>query len=246
MKKLLAIISVGVALLGLCGCDSERARMEEKLIQLDMRDTTSRYSTCLEEMPGGTIKLKTRFVGRCEDIFNDSNYVHWNAAVKIGIEPLSDMRSHWQLRRPLVKIVSCEDFYVEKLTHSKPFLVPEGADMVHEIGRRFRDSLQARGGGDYRIRITSVLRTPEGVRKLRRRNSNAVDSSVHQLGTTVDISYNFFAADSRDVPRSVIDLKALLTEVLYAMRNEGKCYVKYERKQPCFHVTAIKPREQAD
>ena len=116
-------------------------------------------------------------------------------------------------------------------------MVPEGAAMLHEIGRRFRDSLEARGGGDYRIKVTSVLRTPMSVKRLRRANRNAVDSSVHQLGTTVDISYSRFAPDSDRIPRSMEDLKNLLGEVLWAMRAEGKCLVKYERKQPCFHVT---------
>lgn len=109
--------------------------------------------------------------------------------------------------------------------------------MVREIGRRFRDSLATRGGGDYRIRVTSVLRTPDSVRRLRRVNRNAVDSSVHQYGTTVDISYANFAASSAETPRSADDLKGLLAEVLLAMRDEGKCFVKYERQQPCFHIT---------
>ena len=85
-----------------------------------------------------------------------------------------------------------------------------------------------------------MLRTPEGVKKLRRRNRNAVDSSVHQMGTTVDVSYSRFMAYDEVMPRSAEDLKNLLAEVLYAMRNEGKCWVKYERKQPCFHITVRK------
>ena len=45
-------------------------------------------------------------------------------------------------------------------------------------------------------------------------------------------------ADSDRMPRSQADLKAVLAEVLEAMRNEGKCWVKHERNQPCFHITA--------
>ena len=101
--------------------------------------------------------------------------------------------------------------------------------------------LRVRGGGEYRIRVTSVLRTPESVARLRRSNKNAVDSSVHQLGTTIDISYARFAADSDRIPRSASDLKSLLAEVLLAMREEGKCWVKMEYKQPCFHISA-RPR----
>lgn len=243
MRELRAILPVAAIAVLICagfgGKEEHRQQEAVKSVQLDMRsDSAGEYATCLEDMPGGAVKLETHSVGRLDEVFNDSNYVHWDAASKIGFEPLSDMRSHWNTRRPVVKIASCADFYLETLTHSSPFLVPEGAAMVHEIGRRFRDTLQARGGGDYRIRVTSVLRTPESIRRLKRRNRNAIDSSVHQLGTTVDISYNVFAADSREVPRTAADLKAVLAEVLFAMREEGKILVKYEKKQPCFHVTA--------
>lgn len=190
-------------------------------------------------MSDATVRMKVNYAGNLYRVFNDSNYVHWAAADSIGIGGLSDLRSHWHLKRPLVKITSCEDFFVDPLSHSVPYLVPEAADAVHEIGRRFTDSVMARGGSRYRVRVTSVTRTPETIRRLRRRNVNAVDSSVHQLATTVDISYARFIPDEDNpVPRSVDDLKGVLAEVLAAMREEGKIYVKFERKQPCFHITA--------
>jgi hypothetical protein len=39
----------------------------------------------------------------------------------------------------------------------------------------------------------------------------------------------------------VDDLKGILSEVLKAMREENKIWVKYEVGQPCFHITARKP-----
>lgn len=239
--RLFPIIALLISiLLFSCGRRGDAEAQKESIVSLDMRgDSLAEWSTCLEE-EGQAVRLKTHPVGRYDEVFNDSNYRHWESARPIGIEPLTDLRSHWRMRRPLVKIVSCRDFYVEELNFSRPYLVPEAAAMLHEIGRRFRDTLEARGGGDYRIRVTSVLRTPGNVRRLRRANGNAVDSSVHQLGTTVDISYYSFAVDSHRVPRSAADLKGVLAEVLFAMREEGKCLVKYEKKQPCFHISAIK------
>lgn len=207
-------------------------------------DSARGFNHPLPELPEPTIAIRTRNIGNLQQVFNDSNYVHWNDAEKIGITPLSDTRSHWQPGQPLEKIVSCSDFYVEPLTYSRPYLVPRAAAMLHEIGRRFNDSLQARGGGAYRIKVTSVLRTPENVAKLRRKNKNAIDSSVHQLATTFDISYSRFAPFSDSIPRSMADLKALLAEVLYAMREEGKIWVKHEKKQPCFHISA-RPANQS-
>lgn len=201
-------------------------------------DSVSAFDSPLESMPEPTVAVWYRPIGGSYGkVFNDSNYIHWAEAEKIGIEPITDTRSHWDTRRPIVKIASCQDYYVEPLTHSSPYMIPEGAEMLHEIGRRFRDTLQSRGGGAYRIKVTSVLRTPESVSELRRNNRNAIDSSVHKFGTTVDVSYSHFAADNDTMPRSCIDLKGILAEVLLAMRSEGKCWVKHERKQPCFHIT---------
>lgn len=200
-------------------------------------DSAAVYNNPLDSLPEPTIAMKFKQMGSYAKVFNDSNYVHHASAEKIGISPLTDTKSHWDLKVPLEKIESCADFYVEPLKYSRPYLVPKAATMLHEIGRRFNDSINARGGGDYRIKVTSVLRTPTSIEKLQKHNVNAIDSSVHQYGTTVDISYARFACYSTDKPRSMTDLKGVLAEVLLAMRNEGKCWVKYEIHQPCFHIT---------
>lgn len=205
---------------------------------LERVDSVSFYKRHLEKMPEPTQRIKVNYFGDMRKYFNDSNYVHWAEAEAYGLQPLDDTRSHWQLRRPIVKVTSCEDYYVDSLIFSRPYLVPEAAGRLREIGRRFRDSIQARGGGDYRIKVTSLLRTPQTVKRLRRRNRNAIDSSVHQLGTTFDISYAVFMAGAPAPARSTDDLKGILGEVLRAMREEGKLWVKYERGQPCFHITA--------
>ncbi len=57
---------------------------------------------------------------------------------------------------------------VDELTHSHhPYLVSEAASLLHDVGRRFNDSLMARGGGNYRIKVTSALRTLESVNRLK-------------------------------------------------------------------------------
>ena len=66
----------------------------------------------------------------------------------------------------LVKIESNRYYFVDELTHSYPYLKPHAAALLAEIGRRFHDTLQARGGGDYRPKVTSVLRTPLTVGRL--------------------------------------------------------------------------------
>lgn len=208
---------------------------------LEKLDTVSFYRRHLEKMPEPTQRIKVNYFGNLRPYFNDSNYVHWQEAESYGLQPLSDTRSHWQLNRPIIKVTTCADYFLDTLIFSRPYLVPEAAATLREIGHRFRDTIAARGGGDYRIKVTSVLRTPQTVRRLRRRNRNAIDSSVHQLGTTFDISYASFVASSPAPARSVDDLKGILAEVLKAMREENKIWVKYEVGQPCFHITARNP-----
>ncbi len=208
------------------------------IADLENADSVSHHLRRLPQMPEPTQKMKVNYFGNIRQIFNDSNHVHMTEAEKIGIAPLSDTRSHWQMRRPIVRITTCEDYFLDTLIFSRPYLVPEAAVTLREIGRRFRDTISARGGGDYRIKVTSLLRTPATIKRLRRRNRNAIDSSVHRYGTTFDISYASFVAGAPAPARSVDDLKGVLAEVLKAMREEGKLWVKYERGQPCFHITA--------
>ena len=165
-------------------------------------------------------------------VFNDSNHVQLAVASEIGIKPIEKVSDIWKIDGPL------RGYLGRNLTHSLPYLVPEASDLLGEIGARFNDSLQVRGGGDYRIKVTSVLRTSAGISKLRRQNINAVKQSAHQYGTTFDISYAKFIDDSTKVKRSQEDLKNLLAEILKELSSEGRCFVKYERKQGCFHITA--------
>lgn len=238
MKRILCAIAITASLSGFissCSCSST----EEDFTDIQADDTLARYSICLDSMPGkNCVKLKVRHVGYLGRTFNDSNYLQIQAATSLGIAPITDVASAWHITRPVVKIQTCRDFYVDKLTHSLPFLVPEAAQLLHDIGRSFRDTLSARGGGSYRIKVTSVLRTPASIASLRRRNANAVDTSAHQFGTTFDISYSKFICDSITVSRTQEDLKNLLGEILLSYRDSGRCYVKYERRQACFHITA--------
>ena len=83
--------------------------------------------------------------------------------------------------------------------------------------------------------VTSVLRTMEDVARLRRRNGNATEQSCHLYGTTFDICYNRYQPIERPVRNDT--LKWVLSEVLRDMRQQERCYIKYEVKQGCFHMT---------
>ena len=191
----------------------------------------------VDSMPPGGKRISVRMLGSLRKVFNDSNYIHLGVARKYGITPIMKLSDAWNLKVPVIRVVPTETYYIDKLTYSLPYLVPRAKKLLDDIAQTWKDSLTARGGGDYRLKVTSMLRTPATIKKLRRRNTAAVDSSAHQYGTTFDISFVKFVCDNPSTPRTAEDLKNLLAEVLYDLREEGRCYVKYEHKQGCFHIT---------
>lgn len=219
---------------------------EAALALLTQCDTDNPWAQALDTMPGdGCVKMKINGLGGpLARVFNDSNHVHYAVAERLGIHPIVTDADLADIDVPLVHIKSNKNFYVYELSHSYPYLIPEAAECLNEVGRRFNDSLRARGGGDYRLKVTSMLRTDASVRQLRRVNAVAVDSSVHRFATTFDISYSRFMLNRMGgIYRTQEDLKNLLAEVLYAMRAENRCYVKYERSTGCFHITVRKPED---
>lgn len=173
--------------------------------------------------------------------FNDMNDTHLAAAQVIGIRPLASRDEIENASRKLVFLDEVQAYEVENLTHSSPLLVPEAAALLKEIGESFQDSLVVHHYSPYKIIVTSVLRTDDDVKKLSKRNINASKRSVHCYGTTFDITYKRFHRVDDDEPEvSQAKLKAVLGEVLRDLKKQGRCYVKHEIKQACFHITAIK------
>lgn len=211
----------------------------EMLLGGDYRDSVPAQWT--DSMPDDEcVKMKVRTLpgGPLARVFNDSNYVHYAEAQAFGIVPVMKPSDVLSIDRPIVAVHSCNEFIIDSLKYSYPYLIPEAAKLLHDIGARFNTEQKARGGGHYRLKVTSLLRTQQVVRRLRRVNRIAVDSSAHRFGTTFDISYVNFYTDSRGgVNRTQEDLKNLLAEILYDMCQDGRCYIKYERKQGCFHIT---------
>ena len=175
--------------------------------------------------------------------FGDLNDTHMAAAKRIGIKPLKDREAAEKLGGKVMEIKDNDFYQVDSLTHSIPFLVPKASALLDSIGANFLDSLENKGLNPNQVIVTSVLRTQDDVKKLRRVNGNASANSVHMFGTTFDISYKrFFKVEDPD-GRPMQDvradtLKLVLSEVLRDLKKKDMCYVKYELKQGCFHITA--------
>ncbi|MCM1319297.1 MAG: DUF5715 family protein [Muribaculaceae bacterium] len=181
-------------------------------------------------------------IGPLKEVFNDSNKFQLEWAEKLGIEPISSLKDAYRTNRPLIRITDCQAYGVDNLTHSVPYLVPEAADLLKTIGYNFIDSLANRGVDGYKIKVTSLLRTPATVKSLKRVNKNATENSAHQYGTTFDISWSkFICADpTRTIDEG--DLKNILAEVLEDLHKQKRCMVKFEKKTACFHITVTKPK----
>ena len=175
--------------------------------------------------------------------FGDLNDVHMAVAKKIGVKPIQDREEAKKMSNKLVEIESGDWYQVDSLTHSIPYLVPKASALLDSIGSNFLDSLENKGLNPNQIIVTSVLRTKDDVKRLRRVNGNASANSVHVYGTTFDISYKryFKVEDPDGRPMQDVSsdtLKLVLSEVLRDLKKKNMCYIKYELKQGCFHITA--------
>ena len=162
---------------------------------------------------------------------------HLSSAKRLGITPLKASEDLSKADKSLKEIKSGKLFQVDKLTHSEPYLVSEACDLLGTIARNFKDSLYQKGLPSHSIIVTSVLRTGASVKSLRKSNGNASANSAHVYGTTFDVAYTRFKKDGRKgAPEE--KLKSVLADVLQDLRLQKKCYVRYEYKQGCFHITA--------
>ena len=174
--------------------------------------------------------------------FNDLNPVHLAAAVSAGVPPVKNREEAEKLKGKLVCLEDTDTYVIQDLTHSIPYVVPGAKELLDLIGRNFQDSLSSHGLNPNKMVITSVMRTEDDVAALRKRNTNASESSSHCYGTTFDLSYwryvkieDLRGRPYEDVPPE--QLRAVLGQVLRDIHNQGLCYIKYERKQNCFHIT---------
>ena len=191
---------------------------------------------------GNRVKHKIYSVNSYAKAFPDLQDTQIRAAMEWGVQPVAD-RGQAELRKNELVFVGSNPYYCLDPTMSRsiPYLVPRAADLLQTIGRNFLDSLAVKHIPAHRIMVSSVLRTEDDVRRLRRGNVNASEQSCHRFGTTFDISYLRYkvVCPPGETRREVRNdsLLFVLSEVLNDIRSAGRCYVKYERKQSCFHIT---------
>lgn len=192
---------------------------------------------------GKPIKNRIYSVPGFRRTFPDLQDVQIEAARQWGVEPVED-RAEAERRKDELVYVGSNPYYTMdgRMSYSIPYLVPRASNLLQKISRNFLDSLAIKGIPLHTLIVTSVLRTESDVRRLRAINGNASPESCHRYGTTFDICYNRYnTVQHPDGPerRAVGNdtLKWVLSEVLRDMREAEMCYIKYEVRQGCFHIT---------
>jgi hypothetical protein len=182
------------------------------------------------------------------DRYKDFNDKHLSYAKKLGIKPFKSEKEYRQGKDELIsagklkKISGGNNYIVNKLGHSHPYLVPKAAKLLDDIGKRFSKKLQEKGKGKYYFRVSSLLRTGESQKNLGRSNGNAASNSSHLYGTTFDIAYkNVIKKPWPWIRREVADdsVIKILSESIGELRKEGRCLVVTEYKEKCFHITVM-------
>ena len=191
---------------------------------------------------GKTRKHKIYSVSSYSKCFPDLNDVQLASAQRLGITPIQNRKEAEQRKDELVCISNSPYYSLKSLNASIPYLVPRAQLLLTKIARNFLDSQYVKHVRPSKILVTSVLRTKDDVAKLQRFNPNATPNSCHCYGTTFDISYNKFQPvqdpdSARVCPTRSDSLRFILSEVLNDLRKQELCYVKYESRQGCYHIT---------
>ncbi|MEN2283187.1 DUF5715 family protein [Algoriphagus sp. SE2] len=132
--------------------------------------------------------------------------------------------------KKLVPISKGAGYEVMKLTHSHPYITSYSKTILEELGLAF----QVLTDDESYFTLTSVTRTPDQQKSLRRRNRNATNGiSSHSYGASFDISYIRFNGKKSWSRKNQKKLEKILNE----FEKSGKIFFIKERKQSCYHVT---------
>lgn len=232
--------------------DKEAQNTSLSVSEVTPTSMSFRYDSCMSiplpkgieffKHDGRPVKERIYSVPNFGNTFPDLNYVQLLAAQRWGVRPSDNTADMDKRKNRLVYVGSNPYFYVDRLRNSQPFLVPRASVLLQDIGRNFFDSLQHKGIPLHKVIVTSVMRSEYDMQKLRGHNSNASQNSCHRYGTTFDLCYNRYKTieDPEGPNRRAVrndTLKWVLAEVLDDLRQDNRCYIKYEVNQGCFHIT---------
>ena len=144
------------------------------------------------------------------------------------------------------------------------YLSPHSQKLLLELGQRFQKILADKQSYKHvKFAISSVVRPVHYQNKLRDRNPNASFISSHSYGESVDIFWDEYYVVLSEVPAELTSsqldfanklrrklgflmgqalrrqFQAVLSEAILQLQAEKKLYAVLERKQRCYHITAL-------
>ena len=165
----------------------------------------------------------------CKQYFPDDIPTHEKAFKKNVIVPQKELSDLDKLKKKgvLIELTTNDGYIISDMDFSRPYVLPNVKLFLDDLVSNYKREL---GKLDYvRFEITSATRSRLSARQLMGNNVNAITNSAHLKGKTIDISYVRFGNNTAQLDALVLALKG--------MREEGKCYVKYEKSQGCLHIT---------
>lgn len=181
---------------------------------------------------------KLKVSGSYSSRLKDKMSAYISTVERTGITPCrneEDINS----RRNLYKIESGTYYSIDHLDYSHAYLSKKGKALLKAIETDFGEKLSTTDLHDSRFIVTSLTRTKENVRRLRRTNGNASDKSAHMYGGCFDITYARFENDNKRLnANDVYRLKETLAQVIFELKENKRCWAITEKRQPCFHVVA--------
>lgn len=155
---------------------------------------------------------------------------HLRTAIGYGIKPIANSKQlNTYVKKNKLSNAKCnKGCTINKLTHSKAYLVPKANKVLNEIAKTFYTKTKSS------FTVTSITRTLADQHRLRQVNNNAKNGlSSHNFGCSYDISYIRF--NGKKSPNT--KLEKALENILIQYQREGKIYYIKEKWQSCFHVT---------
>lgn len=168
---------------------------------------------------------------QCDILFQDGVLEHEKAYQGEGIKPQKDFEALQKLidQNTLREIETSDDYIVESMEASMPYLLPKGIKFLKRLSRDYRALCEQQHLEYVPFRITSAVRTTNSVKSLQQNNGNAIENSAHLRAKTIDISY---ITNKRHLAQKKAFIQALAN-----LKKEGLCYVKHEVIMKCLHIT---------
>lgn len=163
----------------------------------------------------------------------------WNTGLQRELRIIPDIRRAYHAGE-LVLLENTDHYFIDTMRYSYAFAKPHVRDFLDTLYDRFQGKLKQTDLEGTRFVVTSLLRTRKSVDRLVKHNRNAIKRSSHLHGTTFDVSYATFLGQRPFNEGELRHLKEALAHALFELRQEGKCWVKYELYQTCFHVVCKK------